>query len=197
VAKRNITAVAVFCGSNSGGSSAFAEGARSLGRTLAEQGVAVVYGGTAKGLMACVADAALAAGGEVHGVITSRLHSLGHTHSGLTSLEIMPTLRSRKERMAARADAFIALPGGIGTLEEFMEVWAMNQLGEIDKSAGLLDTEGFYSKFLGFIDHMVATSFLPLEHRQSIAANADPVQLLADMRAFERVTVPKWLPSTF
>jgi uncharacterized protein (TIGR00730 family) len=194
MAQRNITSVAVFCGSNSGGSQAFPEGARSLGRTLAQQGIAIVYGGTTKGLMGCLADAALDAGGEVHGVITARLHDLGHAHPGLTSLEIAPSLRSRKERMATRADAFIALPGGIGTLEEFMEVWTMNQLGETDKPAGLLDTEGFYSTFLGFIDHMVASRFLPAEHRHSISAQADPAQLLAEMRAFERVTVPKWLP---
>ncbi len=111
----------------------------------------------------------------------------------LSALEIMPTLRARKERMAALADAFIALPGGIGTLEEFLEVWTMNQLAEIDKPAGLLDTRGFFQAFLGFIDHMVDERFLPPAHRHSIVVDADPARLIDGLQRFERVDVPKWL----
>ena len=107
-----------------------------------------IYGGTTKGLMGVVADAALDAGGKVHGVITEGLHQRGQSHSGLTRHEIALTLRSRKERMVEIADAFIALPGGIGTIEELMEVWTMNQLSEIDKPVGLLNTAGFFAAFL-------------------------------------------------
>ncbi len=190
---RSIKAIAVFCGSNVGATRAFAEGAAQLGTALATAGIMLVYGGTTKGLMGIVADAALAGGGRVHGVITERLHARGHSHAGLTQHEIAPTLRNRKERMAALADAFIALPGGIGTIEEFMEAWTMNQLGEIDKPAGLLDTQGFYAPFLAFVDHMVATKFLPAAHRQSIAVDADAARLIDKLVAFERVDVPKWL----
>ncbi|MGQ4274031.1 LOG family protein [Terrihabitans sp. B22-R8] len=191
--ERRIEAIAIFCGSNFGGNADYADGARRLGRTLAEAGITIVYGGTHKGLMGCVADAALEAGGRLHGVITQRLHDRGHAHPRLEQIEIMPTLRARKERMAALADAFIALPGGIGTLEEFLEVWTMNQLAEIDKPAGLLDTRGFFAPLLSFIDHMVEERFLPPAHRHSIVVDADPSTLLAGIRTFERVDVPKWL----
>lgn len=193
MSKRDIKAVAVFCGSNFGVTDAYADGARALGTALARSGIALVYGGTTKGLMGIVADAVLAAGGTVHGVITERLHGRGHSHAGLTRHEIAPTLRARKERMADLADAFVALPGGIGTLEEFLEVWTMNQLGEIDKPAGLLDTEGFYAPFLTFIDHMVTAKFLPAAHRNSIAVDANAAALVEKLLTFVRVDVPKWL----
>jgi uncharacterized protein (TIGR00730 family) len=190
---RSIKTVAVFCGSNFGASEEFAGGARALGGALRKAGIAIVYGGTTKGLMGIVADAALAAGGNVHGVITESLHRRGHSHAGLTGHEIAPTLRGRKERMVELADAFIALPGGIGTIEEFMEVWTMNQLSEIDKPVGLLNTAGFFTPFLGFIDHMVDTKFLPPAHRHSISVDADAAALIDKLRNYARVDVPKWL----
>lgn len=190
---RTIKAVAVFCGSNLGVTDAYAQGAKDLGTALAGAGITLVYGGTIKGLMGVVADAALARGGTVHGVITERLHQRGHSHAGLTYHEIAPTLRARKERMADLADAFIALPGGIGTIEEFMEVWTMNQLGEFDKPAGLLDTAGFFTAFLAFIDHMVETRFLPAAHRHAIVVDADAAGLVERLRTFIKVDVPKWL----
>jgi uncharacterized protein (TIGR00730 family) len=143
--------------------------------------------------MGVVADAALASGGNVHGVITASLHQRGHSHSGLTHHEIVLTLRSRKERMVELADAFIALPGGIGTIEELMEVWTMNQLAEIDKPVGLLNTAGFFTTFLGFIDHMVDTKFLPAAHRHSISVDADASVLIDKLRSYARIDVPKWL----
>lgn len=190
---RSIKAVAVFCGSNFGATEAFAEGARALGRALGEAGITLVYGGTTKGLMGVVADAALEAGGSVHGVITESLHQRGHSHAGLTRHEITRTLRTRKERMIELADAFVALPGGIGTVEELMEVWTMNQLTEIDKPVGLLNTEGFFAAFLAFVDHMVDTRFLPAAHRHSISVDADAGALLGKLRSYARVDVPKWL----
>ncbi|MBB3454751.1 hypothetical protein FHT86_003050 [Rhizobium sp. BK313] len=190
---RSIKSVAVFCGSNFGASEVFADGARVLGRALGEAGITIVYGGTTKGLMGVVANAALEAGGSVHGVITESLHQRGQSHSGLTKHEIVLTLRSRKERMVELSDAFIALPGGIGTIEELMEVWTMNQLSEIDKPVGLLNSAGFFDAFLGFIDHMVDTQFLPAEHRQSICVDIDPSALIQKLRTYARVDVPKWL----
>lgn len=190
---RSIRTVAVFCGSNHGASEEFANGARSIGQVLAKAGVTIVYGGTTKGLMGIVSDAALAAGGTVHGVITESLHQRGHSHAGLTRHEVTLTLRSRKERMVELADAFIALPGGIGTVEELMEVWTMNQLSEIDKPVGLLNTAGFFTAFLAFIDHMVDTKFLPAAHRHSISVDMDACALLDKLRNHVRVDAPKWL----
>jgi uncharacterized protein (TIGR00730 family) len=143
--------------------------------------------------MGVVADSALEAGGTVHGVITDSLHNCGQYHPRLTSGEIAPTLRIRKQRMTELADAFIALPGGIGTIEELMEAWTMNQLSEIDKPVGLLNTAGFFDAFLQFIDHMVETKFLPPTHRHSIVVDADAGDLIAKLRKFTRVSVPKWL----
>lgn len=190
---RPIKAVAVFCGSNFGASEAFADGARALGQALGNECITTVYGGTTKGLMGVVADAALAAGGNVHGVVTDSLHQRGQSHPRLTKHEIALTLRSRKERMVELADAFVALPGGIGTVEELMEVWSMNQLLEIDKPVGLLNTAGFFTPFLGFIDHMVKARFLPEAHRHSIVVDTDASALLCKLRSYTRVDVPKWL----
>lgn len=190
---RSITSIAVFCGSNLGNSDAYAEGARRLGQALAAAGITLVYGGTTKGLMGVVADALIAAGGTTHGVITEKLHQRGHTHPNLHRSEIVPTLRNRKQRMAELADAFIAMPGGIGTVEEMMEVWSMNQLSEIDKPVGLLNVAGFYQPFLAFIDHMVECKFLPPEHRHSICVDPDPAALIEQLRHFVPTSIPKWL----
>jgi uncharacterized protein (TIGR00730 family) len=193
MALRHIKAVAVFCGSNLGSSGIYADGARRLGVELARADIALVYGGTTKGLMGILADSALNAGGTVHGIITDRHHQRGHSHAGLTRHEIVATLSTRKERMADLVDAFIAMPGGIGTGEELMEVWTMNQPSEIDKPVGLLDIAGFFAPFLSFIDHMVETKFLPSAHRHSICVDAEPTSLIEKLRAFERTSVPKWL----
>lgn len=190
---RTIQSIAVFCGSNFGASEEFANGARALGSALGKAGIKLIYGGTTKGLMGVVADAALSAGGEVHGVITARLQEKGHSHAGLTFYEVTQTLRERKQRMAELADAFIALPGGIGTMEEFMEVWTMNQLSEIDKPIGLLNTRGFFDSFLAFIDHMVVEKFLPAAHRHSASVDADAEILIEKLQTYQRVDVPKWL----
>ena len=190
---RSITSIAVFCGSNFGNSDAYAEGARRLGRSLAESGIILVYGGTTKGLMGVVADALIAAGGTAHGVITEQLRQRGHAHPNLQRSEIVASLRIRKQRMVELADAFIAMPGGIGTMEEMMEVWTMNQLSEIDKPVGLLNIADFYRPFLVFIDHMVACKFLPPEHRHSICVDGEPAVLIDQLRNFVPTGVPKWL----
>ena len=190
---RAITSIAVFCGSNFGDSDAYADGARRLGNAMAEAGMTLVYGGTTKGLMGVVADSLIGAGGTAHGVITEQLRQRGHTHPNLHRSEIVASLRIRKQRMAELAQAFIAMPGGIGTMEEMMEVWTMNQLGEIDKPVGLLNIADFYRPFLAFIDHMVVCKFLPAEHRHSICVDPDPASLIEQLRNFVPTNVPKWL----
>lgn len=188
-----IRSIAVFSGSNSGRGEDYVNAAKALGAQIAHRGIKLVYGGTHMGLMGHLADAALAAGGTVEGIITERLIGKGHLHERLTKHEVVATMRARKARMAELADAFVALPGGIGTLEEFMEVWTLNQLGEFAKPAGLLDVAGFYQPFLGFIDHMIAERFLPEAHRNSIAVDADPARLLDGLSSFVPTTTPKWM----
>jgi uncharacterized protein (TIGR00730 family) len=190
---RHIATVAVFCGSNVGDGTIFQEAAAALGAALARRGIGIVYGGTHKGLMGILADAALAGGGRVHGVITERLHGRGHLHATLSEHEIVGDMRVRKERMLALADACIALPGGLGTVEEFMEAWTLNQLGDIDKPVGLLNAGGYYDPFMAFVDGMIAHRFLPSAHRDGIVVAADPDALIDGLAAFQRVTVPKWM----
>lgn len=190
---KTIKAIAVYCGSNTGLGGDYLNAASALGESLAQRGITLVYGGTHKGLMGAVADAALAAGGQVHGVISQRLADKGHAHEKLTDLEILPSMKERKARMIDLADAVIALPGGIGTLEEFMEVWTLNQLGEIDKPGALFSVNGFYDPLMGFIDHIIDQQFLPAAHRHSIVVERDCEMLIDRLQSFERVTVPKWL----
>lgn len=188
-----ISSIAVFSGSNFGRGEGYREAAAALGAEIARRGIRIVYGGTHMGLMGVMADAALASGGTVHGVITERLVAKDHLHPRITRHEVVATMRQRKARMAELADAFIALPGGIGTLEEFMEVWTLNQLGEFSKPAGLLDAQGFYEPFMGFIEHMISEQFLPPAHRRGIVVDAHPATLLDGLAHFEAVSVPKWI----
>jgi uncharacterized protein (TIGR00730 family) len=181
---RAIKTIAVYCGSNTGQGDVYLRAADALGRHLAKSGIGIVYGGTHKGLMGALADAAIAEGGMVHGVITERLRDKGHLHERLSRHEILPTMKERKHRMMELADAFIALPGGIGTLEEFMEVWTLNQLGEFEKPAGLFSVDGYYEPFMGFIDHMISQAFLPAAHRNSIVLASDPRSLLDGLIIF-------------
>ncbi|MEJ1158659.1 TIGR00730 family Rossman fold protein [Prosthecomicrobium sp. N25] len=193
MSKRNLARIAVFSGSNFGRGEDYRAAAAELGREIARRKMEIVYGGTHKGLMGVVADSALAAGGSVHGVITERLLGKGHLHPGLTSHEVSAHMRARKARMADCADAFVALPGGIGTLEELAEIWTLNQLGDMDKPLGLLDTAGYWRPFMGFIDHMIAEGFLPGAHRGSIVVEADPSRMIEALAAAEAITVPKWM----
>ena len=188
-----IGTVAVYCGSNTGRDDRYLRAAAELGRVLASRDMKIVYGGTHKGLMGALADAALAGGGHVTGVITERLKAKGHTHPGLNAVEILPTMQARKQRMIALADAFIALPGGIGTLEEFMEVWTLNQLGEIAKPAGLFDIGGYYQPLMSMVDHMIAERFLPASHRHAIVVEGDPEDLVTGLIDHAPVTEQKWM----
>lgn len=188
-----LRSVAVFCGSNFGVSPAYAEAARALGRAIAARGINLVYGGTTKGLMGVVADAALAAGGTVVGVINQRLHNRGHLHPRLSRHEVAPHMRDRKARMAELADAFIALPGGLGTLEELFEVATLTQLGDHVKACGALNTRGFYEPMRAMLAMATDEGFLQPEHRDMLLLEADPEALLDRLALWRAPTVTKWI----
>lgn len=183
----------MFCGASSGASSAYADAARAFGAAAAARGVGVVYGGGRVGLMGALADGALGAGGEVIGVIPQLLVDRELAHGGLSELHVVESLHERKALMAELADGFAALPGGFGTLDELLEQLTWSQLGLHAKPVGLLDVDGFYQPFLGFIDQMVKRGFLPAAHRTSIAVSPDPAALLDALAAQPPITVPKWM----
>jgi hypothetical protein len=188
-----MSSVAVFCGSNFGVSPAYAEGAAALGREIAARGLRLVYGGTNKGLMGIVADAVLDAGGTVTGVINQRLHARGHLHPRLSMHEVVATMRERKMRMAELADAFIALPGGLGTLEELFEAATLTQLGEHTKACGALNVRGYFAPLRAMLDQAVAEGFMRAEHRDMVVIEAEPARLLDALAAWQAPTVDKWI----
>jgi uncharacterized protein (TIGR00730 family) len=171
-------AVAVYCGSRFGDRPAYEHTARALGRLIAEGGGTVVYGGGRVGLMGSVADAALAAGGRVIGVIPQALMDREVGHPALTELHVVQTMHERKQLMAERADAFIALPGGIGTLEEIYEVWSWQQLGYHDKPVALLNVEGYYDALLAFMRESHERGFVSTPQYQALLVDDDPARLL-------------------
>jgi uncharacterized protein (TIGR00730 family) len=185
--------VAVFCGSNLGAVEAYAEGAHALGTTLARRGLGLIFGGTHKGLMGVVAEACMKAGGTVTGVITHGLAARGHTHPALTRIELVPDIATRKRTMAALADAYVVLPGGIGTLEELFEVWVHSQLEQHMKPIGLLDLQGYFAPLLRCVDHMVEQRFLPAAHREMLVVEKSPDDLLDRFATHRPVGTPKWL----
>ncbi len=170
--------VCVFCGSSPGDQPAYAEAARELGTLLARQGTAVVYGGGNVGLMKELADAVLAESGQVVGVIPAALVERELAHGRLSDLRVVTSMHERKALMADMSDAFIALPGGLGTLEEIFEVVAWAQLRFHYKPCGLLNVGAYYDHLLGFLDHAVASSFLKQSHRDLLVDDTDPARLL-------------------
>jgi uncharacterized protein (TIGR00730 family) len=170
--------VCVYCGSRFGASPAFLEAAQALGQAIAKRGWRLVYGGGNVGLMGATADAALAAGGHVVGVIPERLMNREVGHRGLTKLHVVQTMHERKRLMAELADAFIALPGGIGTLEELFEVWTWRHLGYHDQPMGLLNVGGFYDPLLAFMNHTREAGFIDDLQQAMLTVSADPQDLL-------------------
>lgn len=162
---------------------------------MAEQGIGLVYGGGNIGLMGVAADAALRKGGEAIGVITEQLDGHGLSHSGLSELIVVPSMHDRKAKMAELSDAFIALPGGIGTLEELFEAWTWAQLGIHPKPVGLLNAGGFYDQLVAFLDHVVEEKFLKPIHRSSLLVEADAAALVTRIRDTPVAYTPKWLDS--
>jgi uncharacterized protein (TIGR00730 family) len=188
-----LSAVAVYCGSNFGNDPAYAAAAASLGGTLAERGIRLVYGGGQVGLMGVVADAALENGGEVLGVITEALVAKEVSHRGLARLQVVGTMHERKAAMADAADAFVMLPGGFGTFDEFFEVVTWTQLGIHAKPCGILDVAGFFTPLRTLLDGAVAAGFVHPAHRDMIVVDDDPARLLDRLAAWTPVTVSKWL----
>jgi hypothetical protein len=177
-----VTAIAVYCGSRFGDAPAFKAAAQTLARLIAQTGDVVVYGGGRVGLMGVVADAALAAGGRVVGVIPQALMDREVGHLGLTELHVVQTMHERKQLMATRADAFVALPGGIGTLEELYEVWSWQQLGYHDKPVALLNVDGYYDALLDFHRTMHARGFVSNAQYEALLVDNDPARLLVRVR---------------
>jgi uncharacterized protein (TIGR00730 family) len=169
--------VCVFCGSSPGLRPSFTQAAFRLGTALAERGIGLVYGGASVGLMGVVADAALAAGGSVRGVITESLADHEIVHNGLTQLDVVTTMHQRKARMAELSDAVIMLPGGFGTYEEFMESVTWVQLGIHQMPSGILNVDGFYDDLLAFLDHAVRMEFIR-PHQVSALTVTDDVDAL-------------------
>lgn len=191
-----LRSICVFCGASPGATPIYQEAAEALGRHLAENGIQLVYGGGAVGLMGMVANAALAAGGEVIGIIPQSLKDAEVGHSGLTRLEVVDGMHARKARMAELSDAFIALPGGLGTLEELFEVWTWGQLGYHAKPLGLLEVNGFFDPLLTFLDHLVQERFVRQPHRDMLQRAASPAELIDALAAWKPLAAPKWVDRT-
>jgi uncharacterized protein (TIGR00730 family) len=185
--------ICVYCGSNSGGKPVYAERAKALGKRIAKENLALVYGGGNVGLMGIVADAVLDAGGEVIGVIPQQLVDLEVAHRGVTQLEIVGSMHERKARMFDLSDAFIALPGGFGTLDEMFEMLTWRQLGLGEKPCAFLDVDDFYTPLIAMIDRMVGEGFLHADQRQDLWHGSDLDALFAWLRDYEPVQALKWL----
>jgi uncharacterized protein (TIGR00730 family) len=185
--------ICVFCGSSPGVDPRFIASAKALGRVIAETDRVLVYGGAKVGLMGALADAALAAGGKVIGVMPRALVEKGVAHDGLTELHVVSTMHERKGMMAELSDAFIAMPGGLGTLEEFFEMWTWGQLGLHQKPLGFLGAQNFFAPLLQFLDLLVAQRFLRPEHRQMAFLEEDPGLLLQLLARYKVPSVPKWI----
>jgi uncharacterized protein (TIGR00730 family) len=183
----------VYCGSNAGSDPAYAAQARSLGARLAADGIAAVYGGGNVGLMGIVADAALAAGGEVIGVIPQQLVDWEVAHRGVTRLEVVESMHARKQRMFELSDGFVALPGGFGTLDEMFEMLTWRQLGLGHKPCAFLDVGGFWSPLMAMLDTMVRERFLHADQRADLWHGTDIDALLHWMQGYAPAQADKWL----
>jgi len=189
-------AVCVYCGSGAGADPVYLEAARGLGETLARRGLGLVYGGARIGLMGAAADAALATGGAVVGVIPESLRSRELAHDGLTELVVVDSMHERKAIMAERADAFLALPGGLGTLEELFEVLTWAQLGIHTKPCGVLDVAGYYRPLLSFLDRAVDQGFVTQLSRDLLMVGDDAGKLLDRFAGYEPAPRRRWLDAT-
>ena len=185
--------ICVFCGSTSGKRPAYARAARRTGAALAARGTGLVYGGGSIGLMGIVADAAMEGGAPVIGVIPRALARKEIAHHGLTRLEVVPTMHARKARMAALSDAFVALPGGIGTLEELFEVMTWGYLGIHAKPVGLLDVGGYWRPLIRLLDHAVEEGFLRPAHRKIVVIDRSPERLLERLARHRVPAATRWV----
>jgi len=193
MSNRPLRSVAVYCGSNQGTGPVYARAAASLGRVLAERGIRLVYGGGDVGLMGVLADAVRDAGGEVLGVITRALVDREIAHPGLTSLTVVETMHERKAAMSDAADAFVMLPGGYGTFDEFFEAVTWTQLGIHAKPCGVLDVAGYFGPLRAMLDGATRHGFIKPVHRDLVITDDDPTRLLDLLAAWTPVTTDKWL----
>ncbi len=188
----SLTSLCVFCGSNPGRTPGYLERVEELAILLADAGIRIVYGGAKVGTMGALADAALRAGGDVIGVIPSQQVGQEIAHDGLTELHVVESMHDRKAMMSRLADGFVALPGGLGTLEEFAEIVTWSQLGIHQKPTGLLNTDGYYDHLLAFLDHAVDQGFLRPEDRALVLADRDVHTLLNQLRSWRPSSDQRW-----
>ena len=189
----DLLSVAVYCGSSPGADPRFTAAAAELGRLLAEHQIRLVYGGGHVGLMGVIADAVLAHGGEAHGVITRALEEKEIAHPGLTNLQVVETMHERKAAMADKADGFIMLPGGFGTLDEFFEVVTWTQLGIHVKPCGILNVNGYFDPLVLLLQTATRERFLLPAHRDLVVTESDPAVLVERLGAWTGGIVDKWL----
>ena len=185
--------ICVFCASSRGRDERLLAAAHDFGRLLASRGQRLVYGGGRVGLMGALADGALAGGGEVVGVIPEAMVGRELAHEGITDLRVVESMHERKATMAELADAFVALPGGIGTLEELFEIWTWGQLGLHRKPCGLLDLDGYYAQLLAFLGHAEASGFIGADTMRLLVVERDPERLLAELASRHVPPAPRLL----
>jgi len=185
--------ICVYCGSSPGRLPEYLESARTLSRELVKREIGLVYGGASVGIMGEIADAVLAEGGEVTGIIPQSLVDKEVFHSGLTELKIVESMHERKALMAEMSDGFIALPGGLGTIEELFEVLTWSQLGFHKKPCALLNVKGYYDNLSLFLKHAVEEQFIKSIHRQMLLVEEKPEKLLESMATYSPPTVDKWI----
>ena len=189
----DIKRIVVYCGANVGNNPAYKIAAETVGRTLAQQGIGLVYGGGGVGLMGVVADAALAAGGEVIGVIPEALKALEVGHKNLTAMHVVPDMHSRKAMMLGLADAVIAMPGGFGTMDELFEALTWSQLDYHRKLCGLLNVEGYYDHLIAWINHSVDVGMVKAVNKDLIVSGGSVDALLRGLREREFPLSQKWM----
>lgn len=188
--------VCVFCGGNSGARPLFAEAAARVGEVIADAGLWMVFGGSSVGLMGITANAALARGGRVLGVIPEGLATKEIAHHGLTELHVVASMHERKAMMAARADAFVALPGGFGTLDELFEILTWGQLGLHKKPIALLNVDGYYNSLIDFLDRAVEEQLLHEQHRGMLLIESNPERLVLTLETYQPPDVEKWIKAS-
>lgn len=189
---KKIKSVSVFCGSSFGSDPLFHAKAEALGKLLAEENITLVFGGSKLGLMGVLADAVMAGNGTVRGVIPEYLYNKGIAHESITELDVVKNMSDRKNLIIELSDAFIALPGGFGTLDEITEVLSLNQLSMIDKPCALLNISGFFDHYLAQIDHAVEQKLLRPEHRNMLLHDEDENELIKKIKNYKTVEIGKW-----
>jgi uncharacterized protein (TIGR00730 family) len=189
----NLKSLCVYCGSSPGLRSSYIEAAEAFGRLLAAEGITLVYGGGNVGLMGAIADSVLQGGGEVIGVIPEQMVAKELAHNGLTELHRVASMHERKLKMAELSDAFVALPGGVGTMEEIFEVFTWTQLGIHSKPCAFLNVEQYYAPLFQFLDHMAEQRFVKKEHLASLIRGDDPGDLLIKLGNYTPAIIEKWM----